>query len=57
MKPRDLADRLVEALPASDAIQKTDIAGPGFINFLPPLTPLHKSSLRYWIAAMRLAAA
>ncbi|WP_422103405.1 arginine--tRNA ligase [Vreelandella sp.] len=33
MKPRDLADRLVEALPASDAIQKTDIAGPGFINF------------------------
>ncbi len=33
MKPRDLADQLVAALPASDAIQKTDIAGPGFINF------------------------
>ncbi|WP_218314309.1 arginine--tRNA ligase [Halomonas sp. 18071143] len=33
MKPRELADALVAALPASDAIQKTDIAGPGFINF------------------------
>ncbi|WP_311065343.1 arginine--tRNA ligase [Halomonas sp. DWK9] len=33
IKPRDLADQLVAALPASDAIQKTDIAGPGFINF------------------------
>ncbi|WP_404473136.1 arginine--tRNA ligase [Vreelandella venusta] len=33
MKPRDLADTLVAALPASDAIQKTEIAGPGFINF------------------------
>ena len=33
MKPRELADILVAALPASDAIQKTEIAGPGFINF------------------------
>ncbi|MDP3536800.1 MAG: arginine--tRNA ligase [Halomonas sp.] len=33
MKPRELADVLVAALPASDAIQKTEIAGPGFINF------------------------
>ena len=33
MKPRELADTLVAALPASDAIQKTEIAGPGFINF------------------------
>jgi len=33
MKPRELADTLVAALPASDTIQKTEIAGPGFINF------------------------
>ncbi len=33
MKPRELADTLAAALPASDAIQKTEIAGPGFINF------------------------
>lgn len=33
MKPRDLAEAIVNALPASDAVQKTDIAGPGFINF------------------------
>ncbi|MDN6180364.1 MAG: arginine--tRNA ligase [Halomonas subglaciescola] len=33
MKPRELAEAIIEALPASDALQKTDIAGPGFINF------------------------
>ncbi|QJQ95068.1 MULTISPECIES: arginine--tRNA ligase [Halomonadaceae] len=32
-KPRDLAEALVAALPASDAVLKTEIAGPGFINF------------------------
>ncbi len=32
-KPRDLAARLVAALPASDLIARTEIAGPGFINF------------------------
>jgi len=31
--PRALAQQLVEALPASDAIAKVEIAGPGFINF------------------------
>ena len=35
--PRALAQQLVEALPASDAVAKVDIAGPGFINF--HLTP------------------
>ena len=30
--PRALAQQLVEALPASDAIAKVEIAGPGFIN-------------------------
>jgi len=31
--PRELAARIIEALPASTAISKTEIAGPGFINF------------------------
>lgn len=33
MKPRDLADKIVAALPDNTAITKVDIAGPGFINF------------------------
>lgn len=32
-KPRDLADQLIAALPASPAVTKVEIAGPGFINF------------------------
>ena len=32
-KPRELAERIVAALPPSDQIVKVDIAGPGFINF------------------------
>ncbi|MDR9438577.1 MAG: arginine--tRNA ligase [Halomonas sp.] len=31
--PRELAEALVAALPASDAVQKVEIAGPGFVNF------------------------
>jgi arginyl-tRNA synthetase len=31
-KPRELAEALIAALPASDWIEKVDIAGPGFIN-------------------------
>ncbi|MDW5376357.1 arginine--tRNA ligase [Halomonas sp. HP20-15] len=31
--PRDVAQALIEALPASDAVRKVEIAGPGFINF------------------------
>lgn len=33
MKPRDLAEKLVAALPADAAINKVEIAGPGFLNF------------------------
>jgi arginyl-tRNA synthetase len=33
MKPRDLAEKLVEALPADPQVSKVDIAGPGFLNF------------------------
>ncbi len=32
-KPRELAEALIAALPASDAISRVEIAGPGFINF------------------------
>jgi len=33
MKPREVAERVVKALPVSDKIAKVEIAGPGFINF------------------------
>jgi arginyl-tRNA synthetase len=32
-KPREVAERLIQALPASPYVLKVDIAGPGFINF------------------------
>ncbi len=32
-KPRDIAEMIVKALPASSDIAKVEIAGPGFINF------------------------
>lgn len=31
--PRDLAARIIAALPAHDAVTKVELAGPGFINF------------------------
>lgn len=31
--PREIAQALIKALPASDLIEKVEIAGPGFINF------------------------
>lgn len=36
-KPRDIAESIISKLPASSYLQKTEIAGPGFINFF--LTP------------------
>lgn len=33
MKPRDLAEKILGALPVSDEISKVEIAGPGFLNF------------------------
>ncbi|MDX5374143.1 MAG: arginine--tRNA ligase [Pseudomonadaceae bacterium] len=33
MRPRDLAEKLVAALPADAGIAKVEIAGPGFLNF------------------------
>ncbi|MEH6576019.1 MAG: arginine--tRNA ligase [Amphritea sp.] len=31
--PRELSQKICDALPASDNLEKTEIAGPGFINF------------------------
>ncbi len=31
--PRDLAEKIISALPASELVSKVEIAGPGFINF------------------------
>jgi arginyl-tRNA synthetase len=33
MRPRELAQRIVEHLPASTLVQRVEVAGPGFINF------------------------
>lgn len=33
MKPRDLAEKIIAALPESAAVAQVSIAGPGFINF------------------------
>ena len=33
MKPRDLAQKLIDALPEDSSISKVEIAGPGFLNF------------------------
>ena len=41
MKPRDLAERLVAALPAAAAVAGVEIAGPGFINFRLAPTAYH----------------
>ncbi|WP_440468003.1 arginine--tRNA ligase [Pseudomonas sp. YH-1] len=42
MKPRDLATKLVAALPQSPEVAKVEIAGPGFLNFFQDQT---------WLAA------
>ena len=31
--PRELAQKIIDALPPSSSIEKVEIAGPGFINF------------------------
>ncbi|NWB58607.1 arginine--tRNA ligase, partial [Pseudomonas sp. F1002] len=33
LKPRDLAEKIIAALPADPQVTKAEIAGPGFINF------------------------
>ena len=43
LKPRVLAERLMRALPRSERILKTEIAGPGFINFFLSASALHET--------------
>jgi arginyl-tRNA synthetase len=47
--PRQLAQAIVEALPASDLVARTEIAGPGFINF-------HLSPAAYQLELSRIFA-
>lgn len=41
-KPRELAEKIIAALPASDRVAKVEIAGPGFINFFLQPAALHE---------------
>ena len=45
-KPRELADKLVAALPANALVAKVEIAGPGFINFFLAATAYHAEAGR-----------
>jgi arginyl-tRNA synthetase len=40
-KPRDLAEKLVAALPANELVAKVEIAGPGFVNFFLAASAYH----------------
>ena len=40
--PRQLAEKIVAALPASELVDKVEIAGPGFINFFLTPTAYHE---------------
>ena len=40
-KPREIAEKLVKALPASSKVAKVEIAGAGFINFFLTPTAFH----------------
>lgn len=49
-KPRELAEQIVAALPASTFVRKIDLAGPGFINFF-----LSDAALRAVVSEVRAA--
>ena len=40
--PRDVAAEIIEKVPASELVDKVDIAGPGFINFHVSKVALHR---------------
>src|SRR5215469_15652794 len=40
-KPRDFAEELIKTLPQNALVAKTEIAGPGFINFFLAPTAYH----------------
>lgn len=45
-KPRDLAQAIIDALPASEHVARVEIAGPGFINFFLAPAAYHRELLR-----------
>src|SRR5579859_1892504 len=45
-KPRDLADAIVKALPTGGMVARTEIAGPGFINFFLSPSEIGRASCR-----------
>jgi len=45
-KPRDLAQAIIDALPASEVVAKVEIAGPGFINFFLAPAAYHRELVR-----------
>jgi len=45
-KPRELAEKLLAALPADAAVAKVEIAGPGFINFFLAPSAYHAEAAR-----------
>jgi arginyl-tRNA synthetase len=57
MNPRQLAEKLITAMPSDDAILKVEIAGPGFINFfINPnaqyqiISQIHKQGSQYGLS-------
>jgi arginyl-tRNA synthetase len=45
-KPRELAQAIIDALPASELVAKVEIAGPGFINFFLAPAAYHRELVR-----------
>ncbi|MCM2310472.1 MAG: arginine--tRNA ligase [Steroidobacteraceae bacterium] len=45
-KPRELAQAIIDALPASEHVAKVEIAGPGFINFFLAPAAYHRELTR-----------
>ena len=45
-KPRELAQAIIDALPANDLVAQVEIAGPGFINFFLAPAACHRELLR-----------
>ncbi|MCP5418562.1 MAG: arginine--tRNA ligase [Chromatiaceae bacterium] len=42
-RPRELAERLVAAIPSSELVERIEVAGPGFINFYLSKAAYHQS--------------
>ena len=45
MAPRDIANKIVENIPANDLIEKLEVAGPGFVNIFIRLVSLYYNKI------------